>query len=67
MEKLDAMQPESLDEIYKAALTMAQAGRDESALRFFSQALEERPFDPKTLFCTGIAAYNCKEYAKALR
>ncbi|MFR8079798.1 MAG: tetratricopeptide repeat protein [Christensenellales bacterium] len=67
LEKLDAMQPESLDEIYKAALTMAQAGRDESALRFFSQALEERPFDPKTLFCTGIAAYNCKEYAKALK
>ena len=46
LEKLDAMQPESLDEIYKAALTMAQAGRDESALRFFSQALEERPFRP---------------------
>ena len=54
------MQPESLDEIYKAALTMAQAGRDESALRFSLKHWSERPFDPKTLFCTGIAAYNCK-------
>ncbi len=67
LKKLDAMHPDSLDEIYKAALTMAQAGWDESALRFFSQALEERPYDPKTLFCTGIASYNCKQYTRALK
>lgn len=67
LEKLDNMQPEGLDEIYKAALTMAQAGWDESALKFFAQALEQRPFDPKTLFCAGVAAYNCGEYARAVR
>lgn len=67
LDKLDSMQPEGLDEIYKAAMTMAQAGREQSALKFFSLAVEQRPYDPKTLFCAGVAAYNCKEYAKSVR
>ncbi len=64
---LKQTKPDSLEDTYKVALTLCEAGEDAYALPWFEKAAEYSPYNTQVLFMTGAAAYNSGNYAKAVK
>ncbi|MBQ9989012.1 MAG: tetratricopeptide repeat protein [Clostridia bacterium] len=66
LNRVEKQTSETPDEALKAALTLFEANRLDSARKFFDQALDFFPYDDRTLFFAGVCAYNAGAYERAL-
>ena len=67
LKRLDRMKAESYEEAMKIGYLFIEAGEDKGALKWFSTAVEYKPFARDALHAAAAACFNTEDYPQAMR